>query len=78
MVVFCHVKEGDRVMVSAGKFKKVIGSVTTVRRLSSNRFAIAIDSIPKMNKKKKRSEEYIQKEIFIDSSNVLLLQVESN
>jgi ribosomal protein L24 len=78
MAVFCHVKKGDKVIVSSGKFKKTIGNVTSVSRLSVNRFAVTIDSIPKISRKKKRSEDVIQKDIFIDSSNVLLLQAGSN
>ncbi len=78
MSVFCHIKKGDKVMVSSGKFKKSIGNVSVVKRLDGNRFAIALDSIPKISKKKKKSQEYIEKDVFIDSSNVLLLQTGNN
>ena len=75
MTVFCHVKKGDKVMICSGKFRKTIGNITVVCRISVNRFAVAIDSIPKISKKKKRSEDIIQTDIFIDSSNVRKLEI---
>ena len=65
-------------MVSSGKFKKSIGNVSVVKRLGDNRFAVALDSIPKISKKKKKSQEYVEKDVFIDSSNILLLQIGNN
>ncbi len=78
MTVFCHVKKGDKVIINSGKFKKTIGNITVVSRVSENRFVVAIDSIPKTSRKKKGSEDVVQKDVFIDSSNVLLLQTGSN
>ena len=60
MTVFCHVKKGDKVMICSGKFRKTIGNITVVCRISVNRFAVAIDSIPKISKKKEGRSHFLK------------------
>jgi ribosomal protein L24 len=78
MAVFCHVKKGDKVIVNSGKFKKTVGNITAVFKLDKNKFIVSIDSIPKISKKKKKSEDIVEKDVLIDSSNVLLLKSRNN
>ena len=77
---FCHVKKGDRVIVLTGDFKRKVGIVTKVVRAldKKERFLVALDCLPKRRMKKKKSNEFVEKDLLIDSSNVLLLKIDNS
>ena len=76
---FCHVKKNDRVIILTGDFKRKVGIVTEVIRHkdNKNRFLVALDCLPKRRMKKKKSNEFVERDILIDSSNVSLLKIDN-
>ena len=77
MVKFCHVKKNDRVIVLTGDFKRKVGIITSIIKHKdvNNRFFVTLDSLPKKSLKKKKSSDFVERDVLIDSSNVRLLQV---
>lgn len=72
---FCKIKKGDRVIVLTGKFKRTIGFVENVVRnfRGQNGFLVSLDILPKRKLKKKRGNEFVERDHFIDSSNVSII-----
>lgn len=77
---YSHLKKNDKVIVLSGDFKSKIGVVTKVVRQKedSNRFLIALDCLPKKRLKRKKSNEFVEKDTLIDSSNLSLLKVKDD
>jgi ribosomal protein L24 len=76
MMKFCRIKKDDRVIVLTGDFKGEVGIITSVIRHEDveHRFFVTLDSLPKKRLKKKKSKDYVKKDVLIDSSNVRLLK----
>lgn len=77
-MLYCHVKEGDTVLVAIGKYSKTISKVSEVIRITkknSDEFKLVLESLPKKTLKKRGSNSTVEKNILIHASNVTKLDV---
>lgn len=77
-MLYCHVKKGDRILVTTGKYAKTISKVAEVIRVATKNsinFKVALESLPKKTLKKRGSNSTVEKNILIHSSNVTKLDI---
>ena len=79
MVIKCHVKLGDKVIVLCGSYAKTIATISKVVRCKKESgrfdtyFKVALSTIPKKSVRIKMTKSIVQRDVLIDSSNVLLI-----
>lgn len=79
MVLYCHVKKGDKVLIKTGKFKQTVSVVNQVVRFTNpstkkDFFKLALNDLPKKTVKNKKTNSLNQVDVLIDSSNVEILE----
>lgn len=78
MILFCHVKEGDKILVNNGEFAGTVSIISKVVRFKCKRrgefFKVMIQDSPKKTVRNKRTGLTKQVQKLIHSSNIELLE----